>query len=442
MSPLGKAIDSMVERLEAAKIQGGLSRDTEVQSSKNEKAGTDNQKAVGDLTRTYNDLQKSFALCGIAIDPPFPSLHTLESNTVIEDELGRPAESKTPENKSTPVSSPGVVHPLNSTSTAEHEPVVPKTISELGRVQEELLVGSGSYNVLPGPDQRSTKPPETFVSRHKAKERREPLNNRDVIVVSIKLAGDREAQIRVQEGDDPLQLAREFISRENLRDDDARVQRLTNLIDEKIQQHMKPSGSVTREQLRSAFLAFDKDNDKMITRTQLIGLLSSLKISIPNRDKIVQDYFTARNPKTAIPSLLDLKTFEDYSAELFHLSPDNTDAEQKLASANSSLNSYFSRQSSVPSNNRVEPKRANSTSGSVHSLGSTGNRRKLIAELDIQLGTSGKTGKILVRRGDDGQELVTNFCRRYPGQLTARQAQSLVVQLNRKLYPQGNGSRS
>ena len=48
MSPLGKAIDSMVERLEAAKIQGGLSRDTEVQSSKNEKAGTDNQKAVGD----------------------------------------------------------------------------------------------------------------------------------------------------------------------------------------------------------------------------------------------------------------------------------------------------------------------------------------------------------------------------------------------------------
>ena len=75
MSPLGKAIDSMVERLEAAKIQGGLSRDTEVQSSKNEKAGTDNQKAVGDLTRTYNDLQKSFALCGIAIDPPFPSLH-------------------------------------------------------------------------------------------------------------------------------------------------------------------------------------------------------------------------------------------------------------------------------------------------------------------------------------------------------------------------------
>ena len=435
MSPLGKAIDSMVERLEAAKVQGGLAMNRTVgtgavdsgEAGTSGISGDEASTPVGDLTRTYNELKKSFALCGITIDPPFPT-----PDNVIErmDDMLPDTSSET----EVPPHSPNErVPPPPAPARRLDGPDLLGAKTESPARPLESKNNSGLSPTSPEcPPTKSPKAPALASRQVQQAGKSSTSNDReDVVVVAIKLARDREAHIRVQKGDSSLQLARDFVAREHLPDDEATVRRLAKLIDDKIERFVQTIPSLTKAKLKAAFQLFDKDKDKMISRTQLKGLLASLGIQCT--EQMVQNYFKARNPKTAVPSLLDMKTFEEVSAEYFQLPAEPQ--EPRVLSGNSSLVSTPS-QYSTGSSNLGGARRPPGGATSVRSSSSTGSRGKLIAELDIQLGTSGKTGKIVVRRGDDGQDLVTQFCRKYPGQLTARQAQSLVVQLNRRLYPQ------
>jgi hypothetical protein len=406
----------MVERLEAAKLQGGLSAgrgagsgtvgglDANTANASNANVS----KPVGDLTRTYHELKKSFALCGITIDPPFPTPEEGVDDAVASSDIFN--DDAMQAQTSLPVDKPPLPMPNTRDSVgakASPSPVRPPIPGSPANVRSSPKT----------PERQLSRSPQSSGLTQTMKPQ---LEARDIVVVAIKLAGNREAHIRVQEGDSSLQLARDFVKREKLPDDDSTVQRLSNLIDEKIQQYVQPKIKTTRKKLREAFQSVD---NYRVTRAQLIGVLKKLGVRKHSMEKMVQDYFKARDPKTAVPSLLDIKTFEEHSLEnskVFDILPDSQPVESRVASANSSVVSTPSQQSS-----RRAP--------SVRSTASAGSRGKLIAELEIQLGTSGKTGKIVVRRGDDGQELVTSFCRKYPGQLTERQAQSLVVQLNRKL---------
>ena len=99
-----------------------------------------------------------------------------------------------------------------------------------------------------------------------------------------------------------------------------------------------------------------------------------------------------------------------------------------------------SRESGKPRNRsagRTTPGRSSSRTPQYVPSSGDSNRSsrssRVIAELEIQLGRSGRTGKLVVKQGDDARDLVNTFIKMYPGHLTQRHAEQLVNQINQRL---------
>jgi|Dee2metaT_26_FD_contig_41_506685_length_1149_multi_3_in_0_out_0_1 Ca2+-binding EF-hand superfamily protein len=86
-----------------------------------------------------------------------------------------------------------------------------------------------------------------------------------------------------------------------------------------------PAGRVVndsvRQQLRGIFAAHDHDHDHMITRAQLVDVISMLGIRPSN--ELVARFFNAR-PDNAAPSLIDLQTFLKVASVELNSAPEVT----------------------------------------------------------------------------------------------------------------------
>mmetsp|Transcript_3740 Transcript_3740/g.6105 ORF Transcript_3740/g.6105 Transcript_3740/m.6105 type:complete len:268 (-) Transcript_3740:48-851(-) len=70
--------------------------------------------------------------------------------------------------------------------------------------------------------------------------------------------------------------------------------------------HERVINDTVKQQLRGIFAAHDHDHDHMITRAQLVDVMSM--IGLKATDKLIQKFYAAR-PSNAGPSLIDLNTF-------------------------------------------------------------------------------------------------------------------------------------
>mmetsp|Transcript_70187 Transcript_70187/g.196453 ORF Transcript_70187/g.196453 Transcript_70187/m.196453 type:complete len:261 (+) Transcript_70187:141-923(+) len=76
--------------------------------------------------------------------------------------------------------------------------------------------------------------------------------------------------------------------------------------------HERVINDTVKQQLRGIFAAHDHDHDHMITRAQLVDVMSM--IGLKATDKLIQKFYAAR-PKNAGPSLIDLNTFLAVASE-------------------------------------------------------------------------------------------------------------------------------
>ena len=231
-SPLGEAIDALVDRLEMAKSRGGHLSSAGATPQPANGADGERQVPVDKLARKYSELKKAFALCGITIDPPFPADLDLEladldletlSRTPLRADQGAPitpppasSSREEPRRSSKPVAPPA------ASPTARPPAAAPSQPKPLTLRTTNLATAKPTRDASPYSSRSHDWRPAS-------------RNSKDVLTIKIELSGGREGTIHVKQGDSPFQLAADFVAREGLSGGEKTTQRLAKLISTKVE---------------------------------------------------------------------------------------------------------------------------------------------------------------------------------------------------------------
>lgn len=349
-SPLGDAMNALVDRLTKERFHTGVHISSE-NSGYGSKGGMlgEGLDYVDESGEKYAELKEAFGICGIQIEPPFPS------------QVRKAPEALPPPERQVPLPPP--LPPSSLLKKKVGPEKATKTLANSGDHHVDATTGLGKP-----PDKES---PSSDVAgksdvspqpRHNRGGKQRPMK-REVLVIKVKLPGDRgEALIHARQGDSPVGLAGTFISKHGLGGGDATLTKLAKLIHSKVgEAQMRPS------------------------------------ITSPSKQGAHRS-----------------------TSHTHNASPDRETSQH----TSMALHPSGSRSKSMPSTNPTR-----STGDRTQTQGEGG--RRILVKLEIALGRTGKTGKIVIRLGDDAHDLVTEFCRDHPGIFTARQAEHLEGQVSK-----------